>query len=881
MSLSRPFAALAACLCASVASAQTAVTKTAAVTPTSNTSVTNDGPATEPRVTARTADAVRADRAPVIDGRDDDAVWSRTPKITQFREFQPRIDGDPRFATEAKFAYDERYVYAFVRAFDPRPDSIVSLLSRRDVRTNSEQIKIVIDSHHDKRSALQFAVNPAGVKRDYTIVNDVEEDGSWDGVWDVATTIDSLGWTAEYRIPLSQLRFARKDVHTFGVGFWRDVARTGERYSWPLYDRSKFGVVSQLGEIHGITGLGSPRRLELLPYTVTKSATRASAYDDNGIESRFETTQEISGGGDVKYGLTSNLTLDATINPDFGQVDADPAQVSLNGAALFLTEQRPFFIEGAGMMSFRMGGNNSGLFYSRRIGRAPSLTDWYGSDGAPVATTILGAAKVTGRLQSGLSVGVLDAVTQKEFRSRSADFEGRPTVEPMTNFFVTRLSQDLRGGKTGVGLMLTAVNRRNDDWADPYLHNAAYTNGLDFRHRFGSGNVELSGYVAGSHVRGSPEAIALTQTSFVHRYQRPDDDLDYDPTRTTLTGNAAQIVLGKFGGGMTRFETFYRRISPGFDVNDAGFLQRADEQMQGNWFGLQFQKPTRFYRMGGLNFNQFTSWNTEGLRLNMGGNINGWLNFPNQWEANAGIEAFALPGSYNDRSSQGGRAVRRSQWYSSWAGLFGDPRMVVQPRADGFIAWGDEGRSTHFEFGPGVNLRAGGRFSMELSPRYFRMDDHSQEYFFGLPEQFATIDYRQLSLRTRMNFTATPTLTFQMYAEPFISSYDFSDLRHIGDPDAKRLDDRYVPVTDSMPFDYQSKQLRMNSVVRWEYRPGSSIFFVWSQDRDESYGTTDGMATNGGMASPGSFRPGRDYRNLFSRHPKNTFMIKASYWLSL
>ena len=875
----RPLAVLGVCVCSSVASAQTAATKPTVVTPTSNTSVTSDaGPATGARATKTTADAVRARRAPAIDGRDDDAVWGEAALITEFREFQPRIDGDPRFRTEAKFAYDDRYVYAFIRSYDPRPDSIVSLLSRRDVRTNSEQVKIVIDSYHDKRSAFQFAVNPAGVKRDYTIVNDVEEDGSWDGVWDVATTIDSLGWTAEYRIPLSQLRFARKDVHTFGVGFWRDVARTGERYSWPLYDRSKFGVVSQLGEVHGITGLGSPRRLEVLPYTVAKSAMRASEYDADGLESRFETRQEVSGGGDVKYGLTSNLTLDATINPDFGQVDADPAQVSLNGAALFLAEQRPFFVEGAGVMSFRMGGNNSGLFYSRRIGRAPSLTDYYGDDGAPVATTILGAAKVTGRLRSGLSVGVLDAVTQKEFRSRSADYEGRPTVEPMTNFFVTRLSQDLRGGKTGIGLMMTAVNRRNDDWADPYLHNAAYTNGLDFRHRFGTSNVEVSGYVAGSHVRGSPEAIALTQTSYVHRYQRNDDDLAFDSTRTSLSGNAAQIVLGKFGGGMTRFETFYRRISPGFEVNDAGFLQRADEQMQGNWFGLQFQKPTRFYRMGGLNFNQFTSWNTDGLRLNLGGNINGWLNFPNQWEANAGIETFALGGSYNDRSAQGGRAVRRSQWYSSWFGLFGDPRMAVRPRVDGFVAWGDEGRSAHLEVGPGVDLRAGGRFSVELSPRFFRADDHTQEYFFGDTSQFATIDYRQLSLRTRVNFTATPNLTFQMYAEPFISSMDFSDLRQIGDPHAKKLDDRYVPVVGVEPADYQQKQLRMNSVVRWEYRPGSSIFFVWSQDRDEAYGS---WATNSDLPAAGSFRPNRDYRTLFSKHPKNTFMIKASYWLSL
>ena len=830
--------------------------------------------------TANVANALRAEQPPVIDGRDDDAVWAEAEAITQFREFQPRIDSAPRYRTEAKITYDASHLYAFVRMFDPHPDSIVSLLSRRDVRTNSEQIKLMVDAYHDKRSGYEFAVNPAGVKRDYAVTNDFDEDGSWDGVWDVATRIDSLGWTAEFRIPLSQLRYANKDVHTFGVGIWRDVARHGERYSWPLYDQRVNGLMSQLGEVRGITGLGSPRRLEILPYTVAKSATRVLGSDpETGIENRFDSRQEISAGADVKYGLTSNLTLDATINPDFGQVEADPAQVQLNAAELFLTEQRPFFVEGAGVFRFRVG-NNNGLFYSRRVGRAPSLSGAYGDEDTPVTSTILGAAKLTGRLQSGLTVGVLNATTQKEYGA--TDDEGRrQTVEPFTNYFVARMSQDFRDGRSGIGFMGTAVNRKLDEFTEPFLRSDAYGAGLDFRHKIDSaGAFEIGGFATFSHVRGDSAAIRRTQTNFVHQYQRPDDGIEVDADATSMSGTAFQVAGGKYGGKVHRFELFYRRISPGFEINDAGFLNRADEQMAGGWYGLRFDSPRGIYRRAQLNFNQFHTFTTEGLRTQSGGNVNGWMELKNQWQVNAGIEAFGWPGTYNDRSSQGGRAVRRSQWFSSWQGFGGDPRKAIVPFWNSFIAWGDEGRSTHFDLSPSVEVKAGGRFSMTLSPSYFRMDDHSQQYFFGEAEQFATIDYRQSSIRTRLNFTATPNLSLQVYAEPFISSIDFSDLRQIGDPKAKDFDERYVPVEGNPePFDYTQKQMRMNSVVRWEYRPGSTLYFVWSQDRDDAYGSNVG--SNTGLPSAGSFSPGRDYRTLFERHPKNTFMIKASYWLSL
>src|SRR5881275_357377 len=264
------------------------------------------------------AAAVRATGPVVIDGRDDDAVWRLAPVITQFREFQPKEDGDPRYATEAKVAYDDHNLYVLIRAFDPHPDSILKLLARRDVRTASDQLKIIVDSYHDRRTGYEFAVNPAGVKRDYAVYDDGNEDDAWDGVWEVGTQVDSLGWTAEFRIPLSQLRYVPRATNTFGFAVWRDIQRYSERVSWPVYRGSQAGVSSQLAELTGLEGLPSPRRPEVAPYVVSKNVSVPTG-------TRFDRSQKVTGGADLKYGLTPSLTLDATINPDFGQVEADPA----------------------------------------------------------------------------------------------------------------------------------------------------------------------------------------------------------------------------------------------------------------------------------------------------------------------------------------------------------------------------------------------------------------------------------------------------------------------------------------------------------------------------------------------------------------------------
>jgi hypothetical protein len=422
--------------------------------------------------------AVRAQVAPVIDGQDSDPVWSTAPEITGFKQWRPTEGLEPRkgFKTSAKVSYDASNLYVFVRAYDPHPDSIIKLLERRDTFTSSDMIWLFIDSYHDRRTGYEFGVNAAGVKMDQAVYDDGNEDGAWDAVWDAETRIDSLGWTAEFRIPLSQMRYGRDKDHTFGFMIDRDIYRYAERVSWPLLRQGKPGFVSQFGYLHSMTELETPRRLEAMPYVVTKNATEV-------VNNAFASKSRLAMGGDLKYRVSSNITLDATINPDFGQVEADPAVLNLSAYESFFDERRPFFVAGRGLFNFQVNCsqvncNGENLYYSRRIGRTPSLAGTYGDTVPLQPTTILGAAKLLGRFNNGLTIGILDATTKR------AKSPGDTTYEPSTNYAVVRAKQDLRKGNSGFGAMLTAVNRQLDQWSSPYMTSSAYVGALDFRHRF-------------------------------------------------------------------------------------------------------------------------------------------------------------------------------------------------------------------------------------------------------------------------------------------------------------------------------------------------------------------------------------------------------------
>ena len=855
----------AVCLSQIPAQPESAATRVVAANAGNKSSV--DGPLTSSRATATSAMATRAVTPPVLDGKTDDPAWQNAQVIDQFLQYEPKNGIETRFKTEVRVTYDDKYIYILGRMYDPAPDSIVSLLSRRDVRTASEQLKVVIDSYHDRRTGFEFCVNPAGVKRDYYVYDDNNEDPTWDGVWDVATRIDSVGWVAEFRIPFSQLRFGKSADHTFGFMVVRDVARTSERISWPLYHNDQQGYIAQLGELSGIRDLTAVRRLEMTPYVVTKNETRPTA-------SSFDHPQSVSAGADIKYGLSSNLTLDATINPDFGQVEADPAVLNLSAFEQFFEERRPFFLEGAGIFSFRTACGDidtqcTGLFYSRRIGRSPQLADLYGDASSATNSTILSAAKVGGRLGRGLSVGFLDALTQREQGVQGA------TIEPQTNYAVARLQQSLFGGSGDIGGMVTAVDRSLDAQSSPYLRNSAYTGGIDVRKRFFDKKYELTAYLAGSLVRGTQEAIAATQLDGVHRYQRPDDKIPFDPTRTSLFGDAERLTISKFGGGFTRFQSVYQRFSSGFETNDVGFQSRADEQMFRNWFALQFNNPTKVFRMAFFNFNTFQTWSTEGLPARMSLNTNWHVQFPNQWWGHIGGNVGNFIRTYADREARGGPAIRNSTDYNTWGGLELDQRKAWTPYFFAGMASGDDGNSKDHWVNPSVDLRISSRFSASLGANYDKsVNDKQWIGNFGVTGvdtthyTFAHLEQSTLSLSSRFNFTASPTLSLQFYAQPFMTTGKYSNWRELANPRAENYADRFKPYAGGDPGGFDFKQLRSNTVVRWEYRPGSTLFFVWQQGRELS------------SDQPSEFNFRHDLSNMFSLHPNNTLLIKASYWFN-
>ena len=793
---------------------------------------------------ASTTRAALAAKPPVIDGRDDDEVWRLATPITGFRQFRPVEDGEPSFRTETKVAYDARNFYVFVRAFDPHPDSILKLLARRDVRTASDQLKIMIDSYHDRRTGYEFAVNPAGVKRDFAVYDDGNEDDAWDGVWEVGTQIDSLGWTAEFRIPLSQMRYAPGPTNTFGFGVWRDIDRYTERVSWPLYRVTRPGLMSQLGEVTGLDGLDAPRRIEVTPYFVTK----------NVPENGFDRSQKLDAGADIKYGLTSNITIDATVNPDFGQVEADPSVLNLGPFETFYQERRPFFIEGTGIFQFGINCSvvncsGEGLFYSRRVGGA---------------SRILGAAKITGRLPSGLTLGIVDAVTNDVTIDTT-------TLEPTTNYGGLRLTQDFRKGESGIGVMLTAVNRGVDRFTDTLMRKSAYVGAFNFRHRFKGGRYQVTGSIDASRVAGTPAAIARTQRSSVHLYQRPDDALALDTTRTTLTGDAEEILFGKTGG-FVRFETSYLRRSAGFEANDFGFLRRADQQSWNNWAAMNWTKPFLIFQQGFWNFNWWQFWTTEGLPTERAANTNAHFQLNNRYWLHLGGTVGQFGTTFDDRVARGGPAVRQDPYIAPWFGFEGDQRRPVIPYLFFNLFRGSGGRSTSFNVSPSFDLRVSTQFRASFGLSFSH--DINDWQFVGTDTTggtthylFAHLDQKTASMSFRLDYTASPTLTVQAYASPFVSKGPYSNVRELANPRADRYDDRFQPFAATPGFE-NFKAFNSNLVLRWEYRPGSTLFVVWSQGRVD--------ASDVDVTRP---MP-RDFRRLFDQHPENTFLVKMSYWLS-
>jgi hypothetical protein len=446
-------------------------------------------------------------------------------------------------------------------------------------------------------------------------------------------------------------------------------------------------------------------------------------------------------------------------------------------------------------------------------------------------------------------------------------------MEPTANYAVLRGQQDFRNGESGVGVMLTGVNRDLDQWTDSVLRRSAYVGALDFRHRFLSSHYQISGSLDVSRVAGTDSAIAATQRDPVHFYQRPGAGVSYDPTRTSLTGDAEELRFGKVGGGITRFETSYQRRSQGFEVNDLGFLRQADQQSWNTWFGVQAQHPAAVYQVAWWNFNWWQYWTAAGTPVERAANTNGHVQLNNRWWVMGGVTAGQLGTTFCDRNcSRGGPAVRVDPYLSVWGEVDGDARPALVPYA-WFNYWrGDGGRSESFTGNTQVTLRVASRFSTSLTLSATH-NVNDVQWLANVTNNdtthytFAHLNQRQVSLTGRVDYTLSTVLTLQLYAQPFVSKGTYSNVRELADPNAVAFDNRYKPYA-AAPGGFNFKEFNSTAVLRWEYRPGSTLFVVWTQGRQGF------LPAIGPRSLPG------DFRDMFDLHPNNTFLVKASYWIN-
>ncbi|HET7458885.1 MAG TPA: DUF5916 domain-containing protein, partial [Gemmatimonadaceae bacterium] len=814
--------------------------------------------------------AVRARGVIHVDGKLDERAWADAPVTDRFTQIDPSEGQPASQRAEVRVLYDDDALYVGARLHDAGP--VTARLGRRDGPLgDSDWFGVMIDSYHDHRTAFGFDVNPLGVRRDEIKTID-EDDNSWDAVWEVATSVDADGWTAEYRIPFSQLRFGSATEQTWGVQFERIIGRNHEYAVSTFIPKAEQGGVPRYGHLDGLRDVRPGKRLEVLPYTVTKAE-----YVDRGPDP-FKDRNEYgaSVGADVLYRVSSNFTLNATFNPDFGQVELDPAVVNLGVYETFYEEKRPFFVEGSEIFAFGANGTSGGqLFYSRRIGRAPSLGAPTPRADLPDVTTILGAAKLSGKT-AGWSIGALEAVTDRE-QARyldDANVERRFAVEPLSNYAAARARRDMRGGQSFVGVVATAVNRRLD--SDPLaatLRSAAYAGGVDFRHEWGNRTWAVYGDAELSDVHGSPGAITATQLQSNHYFQRPDaTHLELDPTATSLTGYSVNVAVGKQAGRHWRGSLAAAATSPKYEVNDIGFSYRTDRR--DGQAVLTYVENTpgahlrRWNTTGSFRSEHNFAWQPILTVATLGGSAQ----TAGYWSTNYNVQRFFR--ALDDRLTRGGPLVTRPAWWSGNAGVSSDGRKPVTVDVG---VGGSDYESGAWDWNAGIglglktstwwNLRVGPSVTRVYSPVHYvgATDDAAYTATYGRRYVFAPLHYTEVGLETRLNVTFSPALSLETYVQPLLSGGDFGQEKQLVAP---RTYDFTALGTDASAYDFNFRSLRGNAVLRWEWRPGSTMYVAWQQRRADY---ADGV---------GDFDIGRDQRALMRTRPDNVFLVKVNYWLN-
>ncbi len=872
------------------------------------------------RVPVPTAVAVHRDGPVVLDARLDEGAWAAATPITDFRQTDP-VEGEAGTErTEVRFLYDDEALYVGARMYDRNgAKGVTTRLVRRDGNFDSDLLELVIDGYHDHLSRAFFDVNPSGSKGDYIGLGTSCCDNGWDPVWEAATRIDEQGWTAELRIPFSQLRFSRDSVQTWGLQVRRFIKRNNEQDQWSWWGKKEAGGPARFGHLAGIRIPHSSSGLELLPYVVSKSASVARTAGDP-----FDThgRPTVRAGLDLKNRLTSNLTLDATLNPDFGQVEVDPAVLNLSQFETFFPEKRPFFIEGAqvfnfGGLSCNFCSNAEGMsaFYSRRIGRAPTgaslATDPNRFADVPDATTILGAAKITGRTSKGYTLGLLNAVTGDATARVVTTTGDRATqrVEPLADYYVGRLKKDFMSGNLVVGGATSGVVRRLDDTFAPRLAQHAELYGSDVYYTWHDRMWVLQGVAALTNVSGDARAIRQRQLSSARYFQRPDRgdgsggflSNRFDSLATSLRGAGAYLRISKQTGdwfgelqGNTR--------TPGYETNDYAFQRNADFIWMNGNIGRQWTKPGSWYRSITTIAGAQNQRNYEGDVTQR--QFHGYFSTqtPQFWY----LSTFYIrtPSVIADRALRGGPAVRTANGNFATLDISSDSRSRLIGSGGTNRSWDDHGGWSSNAY-LSATYRPVSNISASFGPSFYRGRNYAQYVqavadptatsFYGSRYVVSSLDQRQLGLDTRLSMTFSPRMTLELYVQPFFASGQYHDFKeyvaprsanvlvygrdrgtitatrdtdgsitsYVVDPDGAGAAPTF---TISNP-NFSQQSLRGNAVFRWEYRPGSVLYVAWTQSRsaDAAFGDLDFT---------------RDRTALLAARPDNIFLVKASWWLT-
>lgn len=827
--------------------------------------------------------AARTTIAPKIDGELHDECW-QTVGIWDgdFIQQVPHQAKAPSQETEIKILYDDKYLYLGIIAHDNEPEKMDPILGRRD-ELNGDITGVALDSYQDKQTAFEFNLTSAGQKIDLMHMGEYGWDFNWNAVWDGKTTLGDSAWYAEMRIPFSQIRYSKKDEQVWGMHIWRWIHRHSEESQWKLIPIDAPAMVYIFGELRGIKDIPYKRNFEVMPYASGKYFTNSSNNDNFGF------------GVDGKIGVTSDFTLDYTFNPDFGQVEADPSELNLTSYEIFYDEKRPFFLEGNSILEYNSG--NDMLFYSRRIGHAPSDEPDYDVESGetlemPDNTSIINALKLTGKNRNGFSLGLVNSMTARETATiKSADEYVKQAVEPFTNYSIARAKQDFNEGSTVLGGIVTSTIRNIKDENLNFLADNSFVGGLDFEHNWKNRKYFIAGKTFASRVNGSEEAIALLQRNPRHYFHRVDaDHLEYDPTKTSLSGWGGELSGGKRSGKF-RITGDVEWRSPGVDLNDVGYLRQADYIDQNFRVEYRVNKPKGIILNYSLKLVQGHNWSYNGESLRDNFSLITGFRFKNYWRLN--LAAYKYMNELSTRRLRGGPALKIDNRNRLAAAIQTNSQrnFFVGFHSD-FTRYSDD-ISFENSYTFQMDWRVSTRFMTSLRTTYVNEKDNSQylrrsiisagsdkcEYVVG------KLDRQTLYSTFRAEFFITPELSLQYYGSPYVSSGKYEDYKRVDNSKAKDINQRFEPLYREgdllvdgsgneyhdflhYNFDFNFKEFRSNFVARWEYKTGSTFYFVWSHNRsnyEDKY-------------NPSLIDCGKDIRKISA---ENAFMVKFSYWFSL